>query len=236
VRVVVFGATGMIGQGVLRECLLDADVTSVLVVGRSSTGQRSAKLRELTVTDFSDFSGVEGELAGLDACFFCLGVSSAGLSEEAYRRITYDTTLAAARTLLRANPELVFIYVSGVGTDSTERGRVMWARVKGRTENELLALTPRSYMLRPGFIQPLHGARSSTRLYRVLYAVLRPVFPVLRVTLRSSYTNTERIGRAMINIAKLGAPTRVLEPRDINTAAAATAPGTPDGRPTGTSA
>jgi uncharacterized protein YbjT (DUF2867 family) len=219
VRVVVFGATGMIGQGVLRECLLDPDVTSVLVVGRSSTGQTHAKLQERTVTDFADFSAIEGDLAGLDACFFCLGVSSAGMSEEAYRRITYDMTLAAARALVRANPEIVFIYVSGVGTDSTERGRTMWARVKGRTENELLALTPQAYMFRPGFIQPLHGARSSTRLYRVLYAVLRPVFPVLRVTLRSSYTNTERIGRAMLNIVKVGAPTRVLEPRDINAAA-----------------
>jgi uncharacterized protein YbjT (DUF2867 family) len=219
VRVVVFGATGMIGQGVLRECLRDPEVTSVLVIGRSSTGRTDAKLRELTVPDLSDLTGVEGDLAGLDACFFCLGVSSAGLSEDAYRRITYDLTLAAARTLVRVNPELVFIYVSGVGTDSTERGRSMWARVKGRTENELLALTPHAFMFRPGFIQPMHGARSSTRLYRVLYAVMRPLFPLLRVTLRSSYTNTERIGRAMINVARVGAPTRVLEPRDINAAA-----------------
>jgi uncharacterized protein YbjT (DUF2867 family) len=219
VRVVIFGATGMIGQGVLRECLLDPEVTSVLVVGRSSTGKTHPKLREITHADFSDFGGLEGDLGGLDACFFCLGVSAAGMSEEAYRRITYDTTLAAARTLVRANPELVFIYVSGAGTD--ERGRSMWARVKGRTENELLALTPQAYMFRPGFIQPLHGARSSTRLYRVLYTVLRPLFPVMRATLRSSFTTTERLGRAMINVVRSGAPTRMLEARDINAAAAA---------------
>ena len=162
-KVILFGATGMVGQGCLRECLLDPGVESVLAVGRSTTGQRHAKLREILHDNFVDYSAIESELEGFDACFFCLGVSSLGMSEERYRHLTYDLTMAAAKTLSRRNPNMVFIYVTGAGTDSTERGSLMWARIKGKTENDLLKLPFRAaYMFRPAGIQPLHGIRSRT--------------------------------------------------------------------------
>jgi uncharacterized protein YbjT (DUF2867 family) len=157
-KVIIFGATGMVGQGVLRECLLDPDVRRVLSIGRSATGQRHEKLRELIRADLLDYSAIENELRGYDACFFCLGITSLGLSEEQYRRVTYDITMAAAKALAGLNPDMTFIYVTGVGTDSTEHGRTMWARVKGETENALLRLPFRAaYMFRPAAIQPLHG-------------------------------------------------------------------------------
>jgi uncharacterized protein YbjT (DUF2867 family) len=216
-KVVLFGATGMIGQGVLRECLLDSRVTAILSVGRNLSGQTHPKLREILHQDFFDFSAIEGELSGLDACFFCLGVSSAGLTEEAYRRVTHDLTLAAARTLCRLNPGMTFIYVSGAGTDSTERGRVMWARVKGLTENVLLRLPFKAvYLFRPGLIQPLHGITSSTRLYRILYRVMGPFLPLLKAVWPDSLTTTEQLGKAMIHAAVSGAPKPVLETGDIN--------------------
>src|SRR5882757_9321137 len=159
-KVILFGATGMVGQGVLRECLVDPGVTGVLVVGRSPTGQSNAKLREIRHDNFLDFSAIEPQLTGFDACFFCLGVSSIGMTEERYRAITYDITLAAAKTLVRLNPGMVFTYVTGRSTDSTEQGPVRWARVKGKTENDLLKLPFKAaYMFRPAGIQPLHGVR-----------------------------------------------------------------------------
>jgi uncharacterized protein YbjT (DUF2867 family) len=216
-KILLFGATGMIGQGVLRECLLDPRVTAILSVGRNLSGQTHPKLREILHQDFFDFSAIEGDLSGLDACFFCLGVTSAGLAEEAYRRLTHDLTLAAARALSRLNPGLTFIYVSGAGTDSTERGRVMWARVKGQTENALLRLPFKAvYLFRPGLIQPLHGITSSTRLYRILYRVLGPFLPLLKAVWPDSLTTTEQLGKAMIHAALQGAPRPVLETRDIN--------------------
>jgi uncharacterized protein YbjT (DUF2867 family) len=216
-KVILFGATGMVGQGVLRECLLDPDVETVLAVGRVSTGQRHEKLRELLLSDPSNLVTVEGELAGCDACFFCLGVSSAGMKEADYRRITYDLTLTVARTLVRLNPAMTFVYVSGEGTDSTAKGRSMWARVKGETENALLTLPFKAaYMFRPGFIRPLHGIVSRTKLYRAIYAVLGPVYPVLKAVASSHMTTTEQVGLAMLVVAKRGAPTAVLENRDIN--------------------
>jgi uncharacterized protein YbjT (DUF2867 family) len=215
-KVIVFGATGMVGQGVLRECLLAPDVDEVLVIGRTPTGQRHEKLRELIHRDFTDFSAVESRLAGYDACFFCLGVSSVGTPPEDYERITYDYTLAAARPLARLNPELTFVYVSGQGTDSSEQGRTRWARVKGRTENALLALPFRAYAFRPGYIQPLHGVRSKTRLYSAAYRVIAPVYPVLKRLLPGSVTTTEQVGRAMLAVARSGAPTKVLANREIN--------------------
>jgi uncharacterized protein YbjT (DUF2867 family) len=218
-KVVLFGATGMIGQGVLRECLLAPAVTEVLTVGRAPTGKQHAKLREVTHADLGDLTAIEGDLRGADACFFCLGVSSAGMSEDAYRRITYDYTMAAARVFAALDPEATFVYVSGAGTDSTERGRSMWARVKGKTENDVLALLPNAYMFRPGYIQPMHGVTSRTRLYRALYVVAKPLYPVLRRLFPKSITTTETIGRAMINFAAKGAPKRVLDPSDINAAA-----------------
>jgi uncharacterized protein YbjT (DUF2867 family) len=215
-NVVLFGASGMVGQGVLRECLLDHEVTAVLSIVRKSTGQQHQKLREIVHQDFFNFSSLESELSGFDACFFCLGVSSAGMSEENYRHVTYDITLAAARTLAKLDPNMTFIYVSGAGTDSSERGRVMWARVKGQTENALLRLPFKSaYMFRPALIVPLHGIKSRTRLYRVFYAVLRPLYPLLKA-FPKYVTTTEKLGRAMLIVAKGGAPKAVLENSDIN--------------------
>lgn len=216
-KVILFGATGMVGQGVLRECLLDPDVTRVLAVGRAATGKTDAKLRELVHQDFTDYSALEPELTGYDACFFCLGVSSAGMKEQDYRHVTYDYTLAAARTLVRVNPQMTFVYVSGMGTDSSEKGRSMWARVKGETENALLALPFKAaYMFRPAFIQPLHGIKSKTPLYRALYAVMAPLFPVWKALAPKYVTTTEQVGRAMLHVARHGAPRRVLENQDIN--------------------
>jgi len=215
-NVVVFGATGMVGAGVLIECLEDARVTSVLVVGRRPTGVREAKVRELVRDDFFDWSDASDDLRGLDACFFCLGVSAAGMSEEAYTRVTYDLTLAAADALLAASPSITFCYVSGQGTDSTERGRFMWARVKGRTENRLLATMPDGYMFRPGYIQPLKGVRSKTTLYQALYTVAAPAFPLLRRLAPRHVTTTVNVGRAMLRVAAEGSAKRILETPDIN--------------------
>ncbi len=215
-KVILFGATGMVGQGVLRECLADGDVERILVVGRSPLGQRYERLEEIVHRDLFDFSPLESRLSGWDACFFCLGVSSAAMTEEDYRRVTYDITLAAARTLVRQNDAMTFIYVSGAGTDSTERGRVMWARVKGKTENALLALPfKHASMFRPAIIVPLHGITSKTKSYRLFYAVFRPLLPVLRVLLPRYVTTTEELGRAMLAVARAGAPKPVLESRDI---------------------
>ncbi len=216
-RVVLFGATGMVGQGVLRECLIDPDVESVVTIVRSATGKHDAKLRELIHDDFLDFSGIEQQLSNFDACFFCLGVSVAGMTEQDYQRITYGFTLAAARVLVRLNPNMTFIYVSGAGTDSSERGRSMWARVKGKTENELLRLPfHAAYMFRPGLIVPLHGVQSKTKVYRVFYTLLGPVLPLLNGRFPKYVTTTEQIGRAMLKVAERGWPKRVLETSDIN--------------------
>jgi uncharacterized protein YbjT (DUF2867 family) len=221
-KVVVFGATGMVGQGVLRECLLDPGVERVLTVVRNATGQRHEKLREIVVRDFLDYTAVEGELAGLDACFFCLGIASSGMSEEDYRRVTHDVTVAAASTLARLNPGMTFVFVSGAGADSSESGRVMWARIKGKAENAVLrAPFKASYVLRPAFIQPQHGIQSRTRLYRVLYRVFAPLYPALKALLPGYVTTTEQLGRAMLAVARHGAPKRVLESADINEAAGA---------------
>lgn len=216
-NVLIFGATGMVGQGVLRECLRDPGVARVLTVGRRATGQTRPKLHELVVPDPADLAAVEAELTGFDACFFCLGVTSAGLSEERYTRLTYDLTLAVARTLARLDPSMTFVYVSGTGTDSSERGRTMWARVKGRTENALLALPFKAaYMFRPGYIQPLDGIRSRTPWYRALYAVVAPLYPVLKRLVPGAVTTTAQVGRAMLVVARRGFERPILETRDIN--------------------
>jgi uncharacterized protein YbjT (DUF2867 family) len=206
----------MVGQGVLRECLLDPRVERVLSIGRSASETRNPKFLEIVVPDLFDYSGIESRLAGFDACFFCLGISSAGMKEADYERITYGITLAAAEALSRVSPRLTFIYVSGVGTDSSEKRSVMWARVKGRTENAILRLPFKAaYMFRPGVIEPLHGIRSRTRAYRVLYALAAPIVPLLRRLFPNSILTTEEIGRAMINVAASGAPNKILEPKDI---------------------
>jgi uncharacterized protein YbjT (DUF2867 family) len=216
-NVLIFGATGMVGQGVLRECLRDPGVTRVLTVGRRTTGQTHEKLRELVVPDPADLAAVETQLTQFDACFFCLGVTSVGLSEDQYTRLTYDLTLAVARTLARLDPSMTFVYVSGTGTDSSERGRTMWARVKGRTENALLALPFKAaYMFRPGYIQPLDGIRSRTSWYRALYAVVAPLYPALKRLAPGTVTTTAQVGRAMLVVAQRGFERPILETRDIN--------------------
>ncbi|HTL97439.1 MAG TPA: NAD-dependent epimerase/dehydratase family protein [Holophagaceae bacterium] len=216
-KVILFGATGMVGQGALRECLLDDAVEAVLTVGRTPTGQQHAKLRELAHADLHDFTAIESELSGYDACFFCLGVTSAGLTEAEYRRVTVDIAVAAGRTLARLNPGMTFVFISGAGADSTGTSRTMWARVKGEAENAILALPFKAaYALRPAFIQPMHGIRSKTRSYRVLYAIFWPLMPLVKLLFPGSVTTTERLGKAMLKIAQHGSPLRILESRDIN--------------------
>jgi len=216
-RVVLFGATGMVGQGVLRECLLDPAVASVLAVGRSPTARRHPKLHEIIHDNFLDFSRLEPQLTGLEACFFCLGVSSIGMDEARYRRLTYDVTMAAATMLAKLNPQMVFVYVSGRGTDQSERGSLMWARVKGKTENDLLKLPFKAaYMFRPAGIQPLHGIRSKTAWVQAIYVASAPLLSLLNRLAPSYMTTTEQIGRAMIRVARDGYTKPVLESEDIN--------------------
>lgn len=213
-KVVVFGATGMVGQGVVRECLLDPDVESVVSVGRSPSGVTDQKFHEVLTDDLRDLSAVD--LSGVEACFFCLGVSSTGMAEADYRRITYDITMAAAKAVADANPDATFVYVSGVGADSTEKGRVMWARVRGETENALLATSLKAYVLRPGFIQPRHGAKSRTPLYRALYRVAVVLYPVVRAIVPKHVSTTEHVGKAMLALARHGAAERILISRQFN--------------------
>lgn len=214
-HILLFGATGMVGRDVLRECLLDPEVARVVAIGRAAVGEEHGKLREVVRADLTDYSGLD--LRGFDACFFCLGVSSAGMTEEAYRRVTYDITIAAAEALVQVNPDMTFVYVSGAGTDGTEQGRTMWARVKGATENALLRMPfRRVYLFRPALIQPMHGITSKTRSYRVFYAIARPLMPLLKRLLPKSVTTTEQVGRAMLAVAKRGAPKQILENEDID--------------------
>jgi uncharacterized protein YbjT (DUF2867 family) len=216
-KVILFGASGMVEQGVLRECLVDPGVTSVLSVGRGPTGQQHAKLREIVHGNFTDFSTMETELSGYDACFFCLGVSSLGMDAERYRHLTYDITMAAATTLAKLNPGMVFTYVTGRGTDSTEQGSLMWARVKGKTENDLLKLPFKAaYMFRPAGIQPLHGVRSKTGWINAVYAVTAPLLSYLVHARPGIMTTSEKLGRAMIKVAREGYPKPILESEDIN--------------------
>jgi uncharacterized protein YbjT (DUF2867 family) len=210
-KVILFGATGMVGQGVLRECLRDDGVDTVLAIGRNSIGQSHPKLRELIRKDLFDFEAVDAELQGYDACFFCLGVSAAGMSEPDYTRLTYELTLGWARVLARINPAMTFIYVSGAGTG----GKAMWAQVKGRTEAALLALFPSAYMFRLGALRAMHGEVSKTRWTRIAYTVFRPLWPLVRAIAPGAMITTEELGRAMIRAARHGAPKRVLENRDL---------------------
>ena len=222
-RVILFGATGMVGQGVLRECLLDEGVEAVLSVGRRSTGREEPKLSELVLEDLHDYSRVADKLASYDACFFCLGVTSAGMAEPEYRRVTRDIPAAAAKVLAEKNPGMTFIIVTGRGTDSTGKSSVMWSRVKGEAENAVFALPFKGkYAFRPGVIQPLHGITSRTAAYRVFYVLLGWIIPILRALSPDSITTTERVGRAMLNVARRGYSTQVLESKDINLAAAMT--------------
>lgn len=216
-KIIIFGATGMVGQGVLRESILDPEVEKILTIGRHKTDQHHEKLRELVHQDFTDFSPIESDLLGYDACFFCLGASSTGMSEASYTRVTYDFTIAAGQILAKLNPGMTFIYVSGVGADSTERGRTMWARVRGKTENAVLRLPLKAaFVFRPAIIQPLHGITSRTQLYRILYAILRPLFPLWKLLFPNYVTTTRQVGRGMLWVAKHGADKPILQPVDMN--------------------
>lgn len=218
-RVIIYGATGMVGQGVLRTCLADDGVAQVLTVGRRPTGLVHPRLTEFANADPATWA-TPALVSGYDACFFCLGVSSLGLSEAEYARVTYDLTLAVARPMAAVNPGMTFIYVSGQGTDSTEQGRTMWARVKGRTENALRRLPFRAaYGFRPGIIQPVDGVRSGTAWVRWSYVLLAPVLPLVRALLPNAIVTSTDMGLAMLRVAREGYPNPSLEPRDIRACA-----------------
>lgn len=215
-KVLIFGATGMVGQGVLRECLLDPEIEIVQTLGRTPTGKHHPKLQEIIHQDLWNYDTIKNVLVGFDVCFFCLGISSSGVSENDYKHITYDITLAAAETLAKLNPQMTFVYVSGAGTDSTETGSSMWARIKGKTENALLRLPFKAvYMFRPAAIQPLHGIQSKTKVYRIFYTLTKPLLPLLRAMFPTYILTTEQIGHAMIAVAKHGASKHILESKDI---------------------
>lgn len=215
-KILILGATGMVGQGVLRECLLADDVALVQTLGRTGTGQQHPRLRELVHADLFDCRAIEPELSGFDACFFCIGVASSGMGEAEYTHLTYDLTLGVAQTLARLNPQMTFVYVSGVGADSSETSTTMWKRVRGRLENALQRLPFKAvYVFRPGIIQPLHGIRSKTDSYRWFYRLSRPLLPLLRALLPNTVLSTEIVGRAMLAVARHGAPKPVLEAADI---------------------
>jgi uncharacterized protein YbjT (DUF2867 family) len=216
-NVVVFGASGMVGKGVLLECIDDPRVKRALVLGRSSCGVTADKVEEVLLPDMTDYSKIGEKLEGLDACFFCLGVSSVGMSEQAYRRVTYDITVAAAEALIEKSPGLTFIYVSGQGTDETAKGSLMWARVKGETENRILGMPFKAaFMFRPGVIEPLRGVRPKAALTRAAYAIGWALFPILRATSPRLLTTTAAIGKAMIKLALEGSDRRYFENADIN--------------------
>jgi len=217
VRIVVFGATGMVGKGVLLEALDAPDVERVTTVGRRATGLAHPKLVEVVHADMTDLAPIAGKLRGHDACFYCLGVTSAGMKEPDYAHVTYDYTIEAAERFLGASPDSVFTYVSGRGTDSTEKGRTMWARVKGRTENTLLEMPFRAaYMFRPGVIKQERGVRSRTGLYQAFYAVGKPLVWAMEKTSPDSVTSTRRLGLAMLQVAATTPREHILETPAIN--------------------
>ena len=215
-KVIITGATGMVGKGVLLECLDHEAIGEVLVIGRHSVGMEHPKLRELTHKDFSDFSAVKDRLRGYDGCFYCLGISAAGLKEAEYRRITYDFAMALATQLFEDNPDMTFTYVSGQGTDSSEKGRMMWARVKGKTENDLLGMGFRqAFMFRPGAIIPLRGIKSRTKSYQFMYDYFMWLVKGIKAVAPNSVVNTTQIGLAMINGMLKGYDKKILAPKDI---------------------
>ncbi len=212
INAIIFGATGMVGEGVLHECLKHPDIESVLVINRRSCGVNHEKLREIIHTDFSNFSPLESEIAGYNACYFCMGVSSIGKKEEVYTRLTYDLTMHVANTLVKLNPEMTFCYISGAGTDSTENGRSMWARVKGKTENDLMKLPFKaSYMFRPGYIQPTKGLKNTYKFYKVV----APIYPLIKLLFSKYVCTLEEIGLSMINVTLFGSDKQILECKDI---------------------
>jgi uncharacterized protein YbjT (DUF2867 family) len=215
-KVIITGATGMIGKGVLLECLDHREIAEVLVIGRNSIRMDHPKLIEIVHKDFADFSSIINQLEDFDACFFCLGLSAAGMKEEDYKHITYDFTLALAKTLKNLNPDMTFNYVSGQGTDSSEKGRMMWARVKGKTENDLLRLGfKQAFMFRPGAIIPLRGIQSKTKSYQFIYDYFTWLLKLVKTLSPNSIVNTTQIGLAMINSLLQGYDKSILTPKDI---------------------
>lgn len=212
INAIITGATGMVGEGVLHECLRHPEVERILVINRKPCGYVHAKLQEIIHNNFHDLSTIEEQLKGYNACFFCLGVSAVGLNEEVYHKLTYELTMHVANTLLAHNPHMVFCYVSGSGTDSTEKGRQMWARVKGKTENALMALPfKKVYAFRPGYMQPTKGLKNTLRWYKVLAWL----YPVWRLLFPSFVSTLSELGLAMINVVTKGYEKPVLEVRDI---------------------
>lgn len=221
-KVIIIGASGMVGGGVLRECLHSQEVTSVRTIGRSLLNIEHEKLQQSAVPDFADHpENIPATLLeGIDACFFCLGVSAAGMSEEQYAKLTYELTLKFASRLCDASPGATFIYVSGAGADSTERSNTLWARVRGKTENALLKLPFKQvHIFRPAIIQPLHGAQSKTASYRYFYSLLGPFLTIARHFFPSKVLTTEILGQAMLSISRFGTTLKVLDPPDIYTQA-----------------
>lgn len=217
IKAIITGTTGMVGKGVLIECLDSPEVDSVLVINRHILGIEHPKLKEIVHSNFYDLTSIENRLSGYNTCFFCAGISSFRMSEKDYTKVTYDLTLNFAKTLLRLNPEMTFNYVSGTGTDSSEKARVMWARVKGKTENDLLAMPfKNAYMFRPGYIQPMKGIKSKTKLYNSLYVVFKPMYPLLKALMPNGVTSSPQIGTAMINSVTKGYEKQILTNRDIN--------------------
>lgn len=215
-KVIVTGATGMVGKGVLLECLDHPEITEVLSISRKNLPMQHPKLKELIHGDFTNFEPVASQLAGFDACYHSMGVSSAGMSEEDFTRLTYDVSMSLAKSYQKNNPDGVFTYVSGVGTDSTEKSRTMWARVKGKTENDLLKLGFKgAYMYRPGGIIPLRGIKSSTRMYQFFYDYFMWLLNLIKWLSPNSVVNTTQIGASMINVTIGGYEKTVLEPKDI---------------------
>lgn len=215
-KVIVTGATGMVGKGILLECLDHDSIDEVLHIGRNSINMKHPKLKELIHKEFSNFSGIENQLKNYDACFYSLGISAAGLKEEEYYKITYDFTLTLANSLLKINPEITFNYVSGVGTDSTEKGKMMWARVKGKTENDLLNLGfKKAFMFRPGVIIPLKGIKSRTKAYQFMYDYFMWLVKLIKFISPNSVVSTSQIGLAIINTMFTNYNKKVLEPKDI---------------------
>jgi hypothetical protein len=211
IKAIITGATGMVGEGVLLECLDNPDVQQILVVNRRPGGVSHPKLREIIHVDFFDLAPIEQQLIGFDACFFCLGVSSVGMSKETYSHMTYDLTLNMARVLARLNPAMTFCYLTGMGTDSTERGRIAWARVKGATENALIRLFKRAYMFRPGFMKAMPGQKNLKNSYK-LFAW---IYPIGKALYPAGFCTLQEVGLAMIKAASKGSPKQILEVKDI---------------------
>ena len=211
IKAIITGATGMVGEGVLLACLDHPDVEQVLVINRKPGEVSHAKLREIIHTDFFDLAPIASQLTGYNACFFCLGVSSVGVSKEDYRRTTYDLTLNVAQLLVKSNPEMTFCYVTGAGTDSSEQGRVAWANVKGATENALMRLFKHAYMFRPGFMKASPGQKN----VKSYYTYIAWLYPIGRAVYPAGFCTLQEVGRAMINAAGKGYPKQILEVKDI---------------------